>query len=146
MPKSLWILFVRYLLGKVFLKCGLLHLKVGKLFASSYSNHCCAWLINYLSLPRMSFVSMIINCYILPHAFSLWRWSWIYANYHREIFPNASCEWTIGNIYEVDIYWSSLYWHLRLIALSLANKMFWLTSVFLASYGFIPFTWSCLVL
>jgi hypothetical protein len=44
-----WILVVRYFLGRVFLICGLLH-QSWKLFASSYPNHCFAWLFNYLSL------------------------------------------------------------------------------------------------
>ena len=94
------------------------------------------WLTNWVI--KNIFISMVINCYILPYAFSLWKWSWIYVNYHRKIFPSTSCPWTIGNPYEVDIYWSSLHWHLLLISLFLA-KVIVLTPMCLPCFLWIHF-------
>jgi hypothetical protein len=98
------------------------YIKVGKPFASSYPNHCFAWLFNYLSLSR---ISSLAWCLILIFCICFFVVKMILdlcVNYHPEITPNTFCLGQLVLYHLVHIYWSSLHWLLLLIALSLAKK------------------------
>jgi hypothetical protein len=98
------------------------YIKVGKPFASSYPNHCFAWLFNYLSLSRISSLAWCLILILFIHFFVV-KMILDLCTIGKLITLNTSYPWTIGTLScGICIYWSSLYLQLLLITLSLAKK------------------------
>jgi hypothetical protein len=92
-------------------------------FASSYPNHCFAWLFNYLSLSRISswawcLILILFICFFVVNMILD-----LCVKYHREI-NNCKYLFSLENWCFIMwyIYWSSLHWLLLLITLYLAKK------------------------
>jgi hypothetical protein len=99
------------------------YIKVGKPFASSYPNHCFAWLFNYLSLSRISSFAWCLILILFICFFVVKMISDLCVKYHRET-NNSKYLLSMDKWYFIMwyIFWLSLHWLLLLITLPLTKK------------------------
>ena len=119
-----WILFVMEFLDMVFPKYVLIYL-LGKPIASSYSLELPCIIACFLKLSRISiYLSMAFNSYLLPYAYVLWMWSWIYlCNPPPRNISIHYLSWQVIIIFVVNI--------LIIFTLALAlNCLIWLPRIY----------------
>jgi hypothetical protein len=123
------------------------YIKIGKAFASSYPNHCFAWLFNYLSLSRISSLAWCLILILVICFFAVKMILDLCVKYHREI-NNFKYLLSLDNWYFIMWYivWSSFYWLFLLITLSLAKECICFKSPLSSLTLVIPFDFVELVL
>jgi hypothetical protein len=78
-----------------------LYILFWKLFTSSYSNHCFAWLFNYLELPRILILSWCLFQIFNHMPFIVKLIMVIFALYHQNLVQYTYCLWQLVFLYVV---------------------------------------------